>query len=177
VPFISTFKARLKGAQIGKKTILAPGYDWLLASWNGVSLGSRVLVGRRAWIQTTNKNARISIGHGCSIGRDVVISAADRIQVGEECLLSYRVSILDHDHKFIIGVSPVNSGIGTVMPVSIGARTFIGANVTILKGTRIGSDCIIGANSLVKGIFEDRSIIAGNPAQTIGIRNVEETRA
>lgn len=40
-------------------------------------------------------------------------------------------------------------------------------NATILKGTVIGDNCIIGANSLVNGCFPDDVVIAGNPAKVI----------
>lgn len=40
-------------------------------------------------------------------------------------------------------------------------------NSTILAGTSIGNNCIIGANSLVKGNFPDNSVIVGNPAKIV----------
>ncbi len=171
ISILTTFKAKLRGGKVGKNSIFGFGYDWVFSNWKGVSIGPNVLLGRRAWVQTTNKNARVSIGAGCSIGRDVVISAANSIVIDEGCLFSYRVSILDHDHAFELGVSPVGSKIGNISPVVIGARSFLGANVTVLKGTTIGHDCIVGANSVVKGKFPPESIIVGNPARVIGNRN------
>ena len=53
------------------------------------------------------------------------------------------------------------------MPVNIGNNVFIGEKATILMGTNIGDNCIIGANSLVKGDFPSNSVIAGNPAKVI----------
>lgn len=39
---------------------------------------------------------------------------------------------------------------------------------TIFKGTRIPSNCVIGANSFVYGYkFNENTIIAGNPAKII----------
>ena len=37
----------------------------------------------------------------------------------------------------------------------------------ILPGVNIGSNCIIGAGSIVTKSFEDNSIICGNPAKLI----------
>ena len=51
--------------------------------------------------------------------------------------------------------------------IRIGNNVFIGANVTILPGTTIGNNCIIGAGSVVKGICEDNYVYAGNPARKI----------
>jgi acetyltransferase-like isoleucine patch superfamily enzyme len=53
-------------------------------------------------------------------------------------------------------------------PISIGENVWIGANTCILKGAKIGNHCIIASNSVVtKGIFEDNSLVAGNPAKFI----------
>ena len=37
-----------------------------------------------------------------------------------------------------------------------------------MPGTKIGKGCIVGAFSYVSGIFEDFSIISGQPAKKIG---------
>lgn len=44
---------------------------------------------------------------------------------------------------------------------------FIGANVTILKGTYIGKNSIIGAGSVVTGKIPANEIWGGNPAKYI----------
>ncbi|NBO54022.1 MAG: acyltransferase, partial [Actinobacteria bacterium] len=55
--------------------------------------------------------------------------------------------------------------------ISIGPRTFIGSNSTILKGAKIGSDCIIGASSVVVGDIPDRCVAAGVPARVVRCRS------
>ena len=55
-------------------------------------------------------------------------------------------------------------------PTSIGEFCFIGTGVSILSGTRLGKNTIVGANSVVVGKFPDNSIIAGNPAKIIRMR-------
>ena len=43
----------------------------------------------------------------------------------------------------------------------IGARVWVCANVVILRGTRIGNDCVIGAGNVVKGNIPDGSLVTG----------------
>lgn len=38
---------------------------------------------------------------------------------------------------------------------------------TILGGSQVGNNVIIGANAVVSGIVEDNSVYAGNPAKKI----------
>ncbi|MDD5331737.1 MAG: acyltransferase [Candidatus Nanoarchaeia archaeon] len=51
--------------------------------------------------------------------------------------------------------------------VVIGEGTWIGTNVTILPGVKIGKCCVIGANSLVTKDIPEYSIAIGIPAKPI----------
>lgn len=52
--------------------------------------------------------------------------------------------------------------------ITIGKNTFIGARASLLPGTNIGNNVLVGACSVVKGTIPDNSIIVGNPATIIG---------
>ena len=43
-------------------------------------------------------------------------------------------------------------------PVEIGNNVWIGANTIILRGTKIGDNCVIGAGSIVKGNVLSNSV-------------------
>ncbi len=58
------------------------------------------------------------------------------------------------------------TGLGNVRPVTIG-NVFIDWGATILAGSIIGDNSIIGAGAVVSGKIEDNSVIAGNPAKRI----------
>lgn len=51
--------------------------------------------------------------------------------------------------------------------IEIGNNCFIGVGVSLLPNTKIGNNCIVAAGAIVKGNFEDNSIIAGIPAKRI----------
>ncbi len=54
-----------------------------------------------------------------------------------------------------------------IKSVKIGDNTFIGQRVTILCGVEIGSNCIVGAGSVVTKSIPDGMVFAGNPARKI----------
>lgn len=159
--------AELKGMKFGKKSFIGPGYDWLFVQLKGVTLGDSVQIGQNAWIQTLG-NGRITIGNRTNIGRNAVISAIQEISIGENCLLSYNVSIFDHDHNTNSAeTSPIESGLSAPRPTRIGNNCFIGAHSFILKGVELGEHCVVGANSVVTKSFPPKSFIAGSPAKLI----------
>jgi acetyltransferase-like isoleucine patch superfamily enzyme len=43
----------------------------------------------------------------------------------------------------------------------------------IMAGTRLGKQCIVGANSVVKGEFPDYCVIVGAPAKIVKKYNFE----
>ena len=72
--------------------------------------------------------------------------------------------IYDHDHKF--GPEGIRPGYNTA-PVVIENDCWIGAGVTILRGTHIGEGCVIGAGSIVKGEIPPHSLVTSDRQLTI----------
>jgi acetyltransferase-like isoleucine patch superfamily enzyme len=170
IMYLNTIPARLKGMKIGKGSALGPGYDFLFVKLNNIILKDNVLIGRNAWLENVKDDASIIIENNSNIGRSVTISCASKIKIGRKCLLSYNVTILDHDHNFN-GLDLFTSGITKGTQILIDEGCFIGAHSFILKGVHLGKNCVVGANSVVTKSFPDNSIIAGNPAKLIKKRN------
>ncbi len=57
------------------------------------------------------------------------------------------------------------------MPVHIGKRVWLGANVTILPGVTIGNGAIIAAGAVVTKDVKENTVVAGVPAKYI--RDIE----
>ncbi|BDU94261.1 acyltransferase [Clostridium perfringens] len=114
---------------------------------------------------------------GVKIGKHTVVYAPNHtfidtnkkhmISIGDYCKITSGVTILSHDYSRSVASRVYGQFIGGTLPVNIGDNVFIGEHATILMGTNIGNNCIIGANSVVKGDFPDNVVIAGNPAKII----------
>ena len=89
------------------------------------------------------------------------------IRIGDYCSITSGVHIIAHDYSRSVLRKRYGEFIGGSLPVTIGDNVFIGINAVILKGTHIGSDCVIGAGAVVSGHFGDGLVIAGNPAKVI----------
>lgn len=133
------------------------------------------------------ENSKIDIGHSLSIGPGVNIIVKDKailfignstyftsdshievvnsVYIGDDCAISWGVTIIDDDHHELITESDRKGSSNNF--VTIGNKVWIGCNVTILKNTFIGNNCVIAAGSIVKGTFPDNTLIAGNPAKVV----------
>jgi len=60
-------------------------------------------------------------------------------------------------------------------PITVGDDTWLGANVTILPGVRIGRCCLVGAGSVVTKDVPDYAVAAGVPARVLGDVRSPET--
>jgi len=166
--YLISIPARIKGMKFGQNSFIGPGYDFA-PKLKGITLGNNVIIGRNAWLDISKytKSAQIIVKDGTQIGRNIMMSAAKKITIGEKCLVSYNVSLLDHDHKFDPDISPLDSGITEAEEIIVEDNCFIGAHSFILKGVRLGKHCVVGANSVVTESFPAYSIVAGNPAKLI----------
>lgn len=113
-------------------------------------------------------DSRIEIGNECQIGRFFFVSCTNRITLEPNVLLSERVFLGDNNHSFNhpqvpIMQQPNQRGV----PIRIGRGSWIGVGAAILKGCEIGELSVVGANSVCKGTFPDRSVIGPPTAQLL----------
>ncbi len=114
----------------------------------------------------TSDTARITIGRNCYVNRHTMLDATEEITVGDECMIGPFCYLTDHDHTFGAEVAP---GFGPLLsqPTMIGARCWLGAHVTVLKGVTIGEGTVVGAGSVVTRSLPPRVIAVGNPARVL----------
>lgn len=89
-----------------------------------------------------------------------------RLIVGQDCLFSAGVVIRTSDSHSILNssVERINSG-GDVI---IGNHVWVGYDATILKGSTIGDNSIVGTKSVVSGQKIEQNVVAvGNPCRTV----------
>jgi acetyltransferase-like isoleucine patch superfamily enzyme len=109
----------------------------------------------------------IKIGNDVSIGQCLHIISGESVIIGDKSTLSANVFISDVDHEYeSIHVHVMKQSL-KIKRTLIGSNCFIGYGAVIRAGTKLGVQCVVGANSVVKGNFPDYCVIAGNPARII----------
>jgi acetyltransferase-like isoleucine patch superfamily enzyme len=115
--------------------------------------------------------SNFEIGENSSISHNTTIFATFGVQIGKNCLISSNCGISSYNHiansanryaDMVLGNDKKFSS-----PVTIGDNVWIGTNVCILPGVKIGNNSIIGAGSVVTKNVPSNEIWVGNPAHLI----------
>lgn len=119
--------------------------------------GSKLIVG---------VDGKLEIGPYFRFSTNSVIICNHKIVIGHTCRISWDVMIMDSDFHKITTLE--GEQINAPRPISIGDHVWIGARSSIMKGAKIGNDCVVASNSVVtKEIEGTRQVIAGVPAKVV----------
>jgi acetyltransferase-like isoleucine patch superfamily enzyme len=155
-------------AEFGRGSTLQPPVR--ITGAERIALGSNVFVGTGSWLQVLDDagGGAIALGDETSISGLCVISSAARVTLGERVLLARNVYIADHGHAFDDDDAAVlDQGIADLAPVEIAAGAWLGQNVVVCPGVRIGRGAVVGANSVVLDDVPDRAVAVGAPARVV----------
>ena len=106
----------------------------------------------RGNLYLVSDGGNLTIGDHCFFNTGCSITSTNSVTIGNNCKFGNNLVLVDHDHNFenIDGKDKTKEEFISA-PVHIGNRTWVGANVVILRGSTIGDNCIIGAGCIVKG--------------------------
>ena len=124
---------------------------------------SSTILGRKVFFDDFSslevfESARVDIREGVQFNRFCVVSARDKILVGENTIFGPGCKLYDHNHKFDC-LSPVCKMKFKTGPITIGQGCWLGSNVVVCKGVSIGDFCVIGANKVVRNDVPPGTIV------------------
>ena len=173
---------RLKGVKV------KPGLVTYGAPIVHLTKGGSIVLGENCVLCSTSKANFAGVNHpvilallrpGASleIGDDTGISggsfcAAQSVKIGSRCLIGANALVTDCDfHALKPEGRRHNSDISDIgcAPVVIEDNVWLGANVTVLKGVRIGRDTVVAAGSIVTKDLPEGVLAAGTPAKVIKV--------
>ena len=127
-----------------------------------------------AWLENAGRGTqeryrpRIEVGDRVSATANLTISAVDKVVIEQDVVIAGNVYIGDSHHGHKTPDMPYKyQELVQIAPITVGKGSWIGQNVTIMPGVRIGEFAIIGANSTVRSDVPARSIAVGSPAQVV----------
>ncbi|MDR0961093.1 MAG: acyltransferase [Mediterranea sp.] len=122
-----------------------------------IGIGSKISV---------SAEGELCIGDRFTITAHSALICQKQIRLGEGCLMSWDILIMDSDFH------PIRDHSGTVInepcAIEIGSHVWIGCRSLILKGSYIPDGSVIGAASLVSGkLPTPNACYAGSPCKVI----------
>jgi acetyltransferase-like isoleucine patch superfamily enzyme len=151
------------GIQLGARVRFDTGALLSATDQGAIRIGNRVSLGRMT--RVVARGGKVSIGDDVFVGDGSVIVGLAGIEIGEGTQLAEYVVIRDQDHDMTS--RPFITGRFRSMPIVIGRDCWLGAKVTVLKGSRIGDGAVIGAHSLVRGDIPAHTLAVGSPAKVV----------
>jgi UDP-2-acetamido-3-amino-2,3-dideoxy-glucuronate N-acetyltransferase len=157
---------------------MKPGHDVFVHQSSFVDDGCEVGAGTKIW-HFSHVMTRATIGRGCNIGQNVVISPG--VVVGDNVKIQNNVSvytgvILEDD--VFCGPSMVFTNVvnprshvsrkDEYRPTLVKRGASLGANSTIVCGHTIGRYAFVGAGAVVTKDVPDHAMVVGNPARVAG---------
>ena len=130
---------------IGSCCMISNTEFWIEDDANEIIIGDNTYIGG-AHLAVTGKEKKIRIGKDSMLSNGIVIRTGD----------SHSIIDLSNGEK----MNPEQN-------VFIGNHVWIAQNVTILKGSKVNDDSVIGCCSVVCNSFEHNSLIVGSPAKTV----------
>jgi acetyltransferase-like isoleucine patch superfamily enzyme len=145
---------------------------------------TKIVIGDRSHVRgellIQKYGGKILIGNNSFIGTGTRVWSGDKIEIGNNVLVSHNCNIIDtNSHEIDYKERALRSEelfvngpwetIGSILtkPIVIMDDVWISFNVTILKGVTIGKGSIIAANSVVTKDVPAFSLAVGNPAKVI----------
>ena len=113
----------------------------------------------------------VIIGKDCYIGPGAAIRGDwGQIIIEDGCNVQENCTIHMFPGVTVLLKQGAHVGHGAIIHgATIGSNSLVGMNAVIMDNAIIGDECIVGALSFVKAneVFENRSVIVGNPAKKI----------
>lgn len=158
----------------GTPTCIQP----LLLEGNGeVRFEKSVFIGTRespeffnsyAYVNIRN-NGLVKFGSGVWTNNKLsIICNGGEITIGKDALIGFNVCIINSDFHHLSYLRRKEC-CKTYKNIYIGDNVFIGNNVQILKGSKIGTNSVIAAGSIVHGDIPENSIFCGGKLKQIHV--------
>ena len=150
---------------IGKKATICKYVRFILRKKGTINIGLSSTLCRSSKIVIDG--GELLIGNNTCIGENCIFNCFETIIIGDNVVTADNINFITNTHNYKDISKPINEQGGEARPIIVGDGSWIGINSTILDGTVIGKNCVVGAHSLVKGSFPDYCVIAGAPAKII----------
>ena len=133
---------------------------------NRIYIGKECMLNElEIWIEDDGNTVELGANTWVTGKTHFAVTEGTKLKIGEQCLFSQEIMIRTGDSHSLL--DDLGRRINYAKSVEIDNHVWIGHRVSILKGTFIGKDSVIGTGAVVAGQFGERTVLAGVPARII----------
>lgn len=107
----------------------------------------------------------IEIGANFYANHNLVILDTARVIFGNNVFIGPNCGFYTTNHPIL--AKQRNKGLEYAYPILVGDNVWIGGNVSVMPGVKIGDNTVIGAGSVVTKNIPDNVVAAGNPCKVL----------
>jgi acetyltransferase-like isoleucine patch superfamily enzyme len=108
----------------------------------------------------------LRIGERCIVSTISFSTEPYLIEIGNHVAISVGCQFITHDAAIWV-FRDLNPDMDVFGTIKVGDNTYFGTNCTVLPNSTIGSNCIIGSGTVVRGHIPDGSVVLGNPGRVV----------
>jgi acetyltransferase-like isoleucine patch superfamily enzyme len=113
----------------------------------------------------------LTIGENVTVHRNVLLDDRGEIIIGNNVSISDYANVYSHSHS----ITDINDV--TCQPTVIGDRARLTYHCTVLAGTKVGNDAVVGAKALATRDVEPFHVNVGIPAKSVRVKPNAPVRA
>lgn len=161
--------------RVGRNVKLEDGVELQGLATGGIRLGNGVTLGRQASIRPasyygSDMGEGLVVGDGTAIGAFCWFGASGKVEIGRDVLFGPRVVIVPENHVHAAVERTIKEQGVVRGGVVVEDDCWIGTNVTLLSGVRVGRGSIVAAGAVVTRDVPPWSIVGGVPARVLKSR-------
>lgn len=107
----------------------------------------------------------IEIGENFYANHNLIILDGNKVTFGDNVFIAPNCAFYTAGHP--LDPEQRNKGLEYAKPIEVGDNVWIGGNVVVLPGVKIGDNCVIGAGSVVTKDVPENSVAVGKPCKVI----------
>ena len=156
------------GGEFGSAQI---GTGFVVGGEGRISIGERFVCASNCFLYASGQGS-IAIEDDVFLNNNVTLDSGGggKIHIGKESSIGMNSVIRSANHNFDDPKVPIVLQGSTPGEIYIGRDVWIGASAILLPGAKLGDGCVVAAGSVVSRNFPDLTVIAGNPARSVGRR-------
>lgn len=165
--------ARLARLRLTRPQVVTTG---LVLLGRGVQVDARpgygrVVLGR--WVHLGDQTrlraheGTLTVGDKTVVGRDCTVNCYLDVEIEPACLLADWVYVTDFDHVHGDVERPIKDQGLVKSPVRVGAGSWLGVRVSVLRGTALGRGSVVAAHAVARGEYPDGAVVAGVPGRVV----------